>query len=175
MGVLVTFNAAVTPSNQIDPEKFKGDLVAKLGAVDEATLVLVTVEDLLGLKVPNAQARRIVALIKGTAGPQQTETGSPPRRITVSNAPSASIQDLVAAYDPTQATSPAADEIKKRTSNTRCLVFNNDGLTINREATAREITALANGDAEREIVLIDNQPTRVYRIGEKPHRRAPAH
>ena len=173
LAALATFNSKVPADKRIDPDGFKNSLTVELGAVDEATIALVSVEDLLGLKIPSAIARQMVQIFR-SAGSPSAEVG-PVRRITASNAPSASVQDLVFAYDPFQPTSPAAEEIRKRTNNARCLVFNVDGQTINREATIREVTALINNDPEREIVVIDNVPMKLYRVGERPPKTIDEH
>lgn len=169
---LTEFNSNVDADSQIDVAAFEKGLKAKLGAIDEATLELVTVQDLTdSLKVPNALARRLVQIFKDqVAAPD----GTPVRRITATNAPTASVEDLVAAYDPLLPTTPAAEELKKRTQGKPCVAFQADG-KVDRETTVREVSAVATGEAPRDHATVGGKPVKLYPIGERPPQTADEH
>jgi hypothetical protein len=171
-GALTEYNSKVGEASRIDAEGFEKGLAEKLGAFDESTLELVTVQDLTDtFKVPNALARRLVQIFKDQV---ETPSGTTARRITATNAPTASVEELVAAYDPQLPTTPAAEELKKRTHGSPCVAFRADG-KVDYETTVREASAVANGEAAREHATVDGKPVKLYPIGERPPQTADEH
>lgn len=171
LAALRAYNSNVPPDAQISPEGFEQNLRTKIGAFDEATLALVTVEDLTENSIPNALARRLVQVFRDQ---DAASGGTSIRRITPNNAGDANIEDLVAAYDPKRSTTPAAEELRKRTQGQPCIAFRSDG-TVDRETTVREVSAVANGEPPREHAIVEGRPAKLYPVGTMPPQTADEH
>lgn len=155
-------------SKPIDFEAFKAKL-QELGGTDAAALKAVTWEDLEALGIPRLRARQIAEIFR------KEESGGAARpRLSKDEISEASNHDLVHEYDPRKTTSNVAEELRKRGSNRRFVVFDESG-GVHRKATLQLLEELQRGEAERDFFPVAGSPTNVYRVGERPSETVDEH
>lgn len=160
LAVIEEHNAGASSAVSFEEVRRK---LTELGATSIEALRHVEASDLEEAGVPKVRARQIAELFKsGGSSPQ-----AGPRRINDRYAPHASVVELVAAYDPSQPTTPAAEEMRKRSGDRAHVVFDRDG-GVHRKATATLLQELVDGGEPREFYTVGDRPHPVYKVGERP-------
>jgi hypothetical protein len=157
-----------------DFEEFKTKL-AGIGGTSVETLREVSWEDLQELGLPKLVAKRVAKIFRSEDGDDKAkETGKPGGVITPKKVPYATPEELVQAFDPRQATSPVAEELKKRSGGRPFVVFDRDG-GIHRKLTLQLLEELIAGDEPRQFIKSGGDILDVFAVGELPPEEADEH
>jgi len=169
--IIAEHNGAIGEGGkQIDFEAFKTGL-ARMGGTTEEALKLVSWEDLQALSLPTLIAKRVAVIFRQEGDGSAARTA---RRITPMNRTEVTVDELVAAFDPRQPSNLAAQEMKVRSGDRPCVVFDRDG-GVHRKLTAQCLQELVAGDPPRLTIEVGGKPSKVYKVGELPDETVDEH
>lgn len=155
-------NKAVT--TKVDAVKFV-ECLKNSGATTDSLLNEVMYEDLVTCGLPVILARNIAKTIfrKPTS-----ETSQPSSKyVSEKKVGSLTIQQLVESYDPVEFDNPVGKRLMEISKGQPCIAFDTNGSALV-TASAKEIKSLREGFEPRTHVTVNDVPTKLYKIGDKP-------
>jgi len=155
------------------------DFLAKLranGGTTEAGLKLAKFEHLEQWGLPPLLAQQVAGIFRGTDSGSEGEKKKG-GNVSVFNASSKSDRDLLIAYDPNMPTSPAAQELEKRSGGKAFIQFNGDDAAngVNIDASVANLQALKQTIDVPERVLVGTVWETVLHVGQVPAEVANEH
>jgi len=150
-------NSSTSDNFKIDVAKFFTNL-NMAGGSNEAALSQCTWEDLQEFGLPKLLAKQVAIIFRAKEDKPILKK---------SKIEAMSIDDLVMHYDPRTPFNLISERLNTLLGKKRFIVFNEDG-TVNTSLSAKLANEIVEGYPERDIVLLDEIPVKVYAIGDRP-------
>jgi hypothetical protein len=144
---------------KVEFETFLSNLQEAGGATDEA-LKACTWEDLEKFGLPTLIAKQVCSVFRVK---QEKES----KIISEKKSQAMTVRELLNHYDPKNWDNFVGKRLKELSDNKRCLVCNDDG-NLNINTSAKLVDELRDGFPERDKIIVNDKPYKVYRIGERP-------
>jgi hypothetical protein len=145
---------------RVEFETFLANLQNAGGTTDEA-LKYCTWEDLEKFGLPTLIAKQVANVFR------TKEDGAERKAISEKKAQLMTPSELLTHYDPRNWDTFVGKRLKEIVGSKRCLVYNGDG-SVNVSVSAKLVEEIRDGFDERDIMLVDDHPYKVYQIGERP-------
>lgn len=142
-------------------EKFFDSLVAA-GGTNDSTLSQCTWEDLQDFGLPKLLARQVATIFRAKDGAKEEKQVFKKSRVEAMT-----VSELVTHYDPRDRSSLVFGRLQQLVGSRRFVVFGGDG-KVNVTATVQNANELLDDYPEREHVVVDNEPCKTYKLGERP-------
>jgi hypothetical protein len=147
---------------EIDFEGVQGKLM-QAGAFDDATLSLLTEAELKDAGLPTLLARKAVTIVTAN----ETTEGKP--YISEKKAAQLTVQQLVEVFDPRDPDNAVAKRLSEMSKFQPCVVYSDESsATVAVTETVANVNAIRDGYPARDFVTYKGQPTKCYKVGERP-------
>lgn len=151
--------------NKVDFDKFTTQL-KKDGVFNDATLSSLTEADLAGAGLPKLLARQAVGIVTLKDVP---EGGATKPYVSEKKAAQLTVQQLAENYDPRDPDNAVAKRLAEMTKNQPCVVYSDEtAAVVAVKETVANVNSIRDGYPAREFVTFNGQPTKCFRIGERP-------
>ena len=144
----------------VNAETFIKNLV-QAGGTNEAALAQCTWEDLQDFGLPKLLAKQVANIFR-----TKEEKAEKPV-LKRSKVEAMTVGELISHYDPRTPVSLVTTRLQELLDDKRFVVFNSDG-TVNVPVSTKLATEVLDGFPERELYTLNDDPTKTYRIGERP-------
>lgn len=131
------------------------------GGTSADALKMVSWEDLRDLGLPPLLAKSVAKVFRGGDGSEEK-----PQHTSEKKARRMPFKQLLELYDPADADNEIGKRLREVSNGQRFIIFQNGKVLV--EPSATLLDEIRQGFPDREVFMVEGQPLKTYRVGERP-------